>query len=448
MGELLARGLERASGSAFGMPGGALKSRALLAAHLAGRVVDRVVVEPRKPLDLIRRAVVDAFFLETTLREFGANSMVRSRHGFFPHIFMPDFHGPHFDEALQRAALPGRGPGIVYFSVTGDCPCNCAYCFAGAGGGVRRDIGDEPVLEVARKLAELRVPLVNLSGGEPLTHFDRVVKAVRILDRGSEVRMFTGGFGLTAARLRKLRDAGLTGVFVSLDTDDAKAFDRDRGRPGAFAAATAALRLCADEGMLTFINCVVGRDRFHTTEEIVRFLRFVESVHPEVVVNFLPQLSTGRGAEAEGFREPSECHEVAERIVETGAAIGRPVSMLFGRVDTLLGCPGAGGKLLNVDIDGNVTVCVARASLGNLLEEPFERIYERYVRRCDRLKVGFFCCEVSEINEGELLEPAASHRALNDFFARNRNSDVQRSFDRFGWLAEYALREATPRAAR
>ena len=113
--------------------------------------------------------------------------------------------------------------------------------------------------------------------------------------------MFTTGIGLTGERLGQLQAAGLKGVFVSLDGEDQEAFDRTRGRPGAFAAAVAALKFATAHDVLTFVNCVVSRSAFPGEIEVERFLRFIVAIDPRVVVNFLPQPSTGRGADAHSF---------------------------------------------------------------------------------------------------------------------------------------------------
>ncbi len=415
-----------------GMPLGPLPSRSLLGWHLLRKA--RREVWQGRPVEAARSLLAEAIFLEIAHRQFGPNSMIRSRHGFFPHIFLPDYHGPCFDEAIRRLVLPGRGPNILYFSLTGVCPCHCEYCFAGAGGGARDDIGDETALRVAAEVAALRVPLVNISGGEPLARFERLLSVVRILSAGCEVRVFTTGIGLTAERLDALREAGLKGVFVSLDGDDAEAFDRARGHRGAFAAATEALRRCAAAGMLTFVNCVVDRRRFRNEIDISRFLEFVEQIDSRIVVNFLPQLATGRGADADSFRSPEDCDAVAARVVETAKRMRRPVSMLFGAVDRFIGCPGAGGKLMNIDIAGNVTICISRAALGNVLEEPFEAIHARFLQHCRRLKVGFFCCAVSERSGDGVIDAAASRVALADFYAASPDAAWQRIVDRWGDL--------------
>lgn len=416
-----------------GIPRGPLASRAVLAAHLGRKALTRV---RRGELSAGRAAVrllADAVAFETTRRTFGVGSMIRGRHGLFPHVFLPDYHGPHFDEAVLRLLEPERGPNILYYSLTGSCPCRCEYCFAGAE-PTAGDLGDAVVLEVARAVARTRIPLVNISGGEPFVRFERLREAVRVLSEGCEVRVFTTGIGLTAPRLGALRDAGLKGVFVSMDTDDAAVFDRTRGRLGSFEAARRALEAAAAEGVLTFVNSVVDRRRFPDRAAVARFLRFIERIDPRIVVNFLPQLAAGRGAQADSFRTPEECEPIAERIVSTAAQLGRPVSMLFGRVDTFMGCVGAGGRLMNVDIAGNVTVCISRAALGNVLDEPFGSIYDRFRRRCTQLKVGFFCCDVGEGDCGDVLPPEAAARALDGFYASHPDADWQRLRARLGPL--------------
>lgn len=419
---------------ATGMPRGELASRAVVGAHVVRRAF-----ASGEPRGAVRRALADATFFEITRWNFGWNSMIRNRHGFFPHVFMPDYHGPQFHEAMRRVSFPGLGPNVMYFSLTGACPCFCEYCFAGAGGHAPPDVGDAGVLEVARAVARLRVPLVNISGGEPLAKYDRLLATVRALREGSEVRMFTTGIGLTDWRLAELREAGLKGVFVSLDGPDEASFDRDRGRRGAHRDAMNALRTCARAGMLTFVNTVVGRQRFTDDAAVSDFLDFVARIDPQIVVNFLPQLATGRGTDADSFRTPAECEPVAERIVAVARRENRPVAMLFGQVDQFIGCLGAGGKLMNVDIHGNVTVCISRAAIGNVLKEPFEEIYQRFVGDCGGLKIGFFCCDVAADTGARLLDRHETGVALGRFHAETPDALWQRAIDRHGWLVRSLL---------
>src|SRR5574342_622973 len=96
-----------------GMPPGPLGAPAVLAGHVLRKTLIRLV--RGLPIGIVaRRALTDLLLLESIRRNFGAGSMLRGPHGFFPHIFMPAYHSPHFTEACLRAAFPGRGPNVVY----------------------------------------------------------------------------------------------------------------------------------------------------------------------------------------------------------------------------------------------------------------------------------------------------------------------------------------------
>lgn len=114
------------------MPSGALASRAVLASNVTRKAWARVRRRETSPLRSTVRLLADSIALETTRRTFGTQSMVRGQHGLFPHVFLPDYHGACFDEAVLRLLDPGRGPNVLYYSLTGTCPCRCEYCFAGA----------------------------------------------------------------------------------------------------------------------------------------------------------------------------------------------------------------------------------------------------------------------------------------------------------------------------
>jgi sulfatase maturation enzyme AslB (radical SAM superfamily) len=156
---------------------------------------------------VLRRALLQVGFLEVALRVAGRRGIFHARRAFYPLFLLPDFHGPHFDEALRRLLLPGRGPFMVHLAVTGACPCRCKYCYAEAGGTKAPDLGDDRVCDIARRLADARVPLVILGGGEPLSRFERLLSLIEMLSPASEVRLATSGVGLTSLRATKLRDA-------------------------------------------------------------------------------------------------------------------------------------------------------------------------------------------------------------------------------------------------
>ncbi len=418
------------------VPRARIGTRAVLGVHLAARAWS-----DRGRARGLRRSVLRLGFLEAALRTFGGDGMFGEGEAFYPLFLLPDFHGAHFDEALRRLLLPGRGPFAAHLAVTGACPSRCTYCYAAAGGPNPPDLGDERVLAVARALIAKGVPLISLGGGEPLSRFERVVRLVEVLAPSAEVRLATSGVGLDAARAERLKKAGLTALAVSLDSDDAQQVNLSRGYARAFDAAVEALRCSADAGLITLVTSVVDSEGFRTTTDADRFLRFIQTIHPKLIVNFLPKFATGRAASTGGFASPAEYAPVARILARAIREGGYRATVFLDPLEQLMGCVGAGRRQLNVDIRGNVTACISGASFGNLVEEPFDTVYERFRSDGARLKRGFFCASIGDRAGGAtVLDAEASFQALAEFYASHPDTLFQKLLDRAGpqlaWLAD------------
>jgi MoaA/NifB/PqqE/SkfB family radical SAM enzyme len=95
------------------------------------------------------------------------------------------------------------------------CNLSCTYCN-------EYDKTSEPVptdlmLRRLDKLAELGTQIVTFSGGEPTLHPDLDVLIRRVRDNRSIVTLITNGYFLTPDRIKKLNDAGLDYLQISID---------------------------------------------------------------------------------------------------------------------------------------------------------------------------------------------------------------------------------------
>jgi len=95
------------------------------------------------------------------------------------------------------------------------CNLSCTYCN-------EFDDTSKPVpLDTIRaridKLASLGTSIITLSGGEPLLHpdLDDIIRRMR--EGGAIAGMITNGYLLTADRIRRLNDAGLDHMQISID---------------------------------------------------------------------------------------------------------------------------------------------------------------------------------------------------------------------------------------
>jgi len=131
--------------------------------------------------------------------------------------------------------VPAGGPAICNISVTNLCNATCDFCnFAHDKGFVtdRRTLDARRFVEgLALLKARANVRFVTFMGGEPLLH-PRIVELVRnATDMGIQPTMVTNGW-LLPPKVDALADAGITTLFISIDSHDALVHERNRGLKG------------------------------------------------------------------------------------------------------------------------------------------------------------------------------------------------------------------------
>lgn len=116
---------------------------------------------------------------------------------------------------LARALLSTRHPVLAHIIPMRRCNLACAYCN-------EFDHVSQPVpLEVMRrrldKLAELGTSIVTISGGEPMMHPQIYEIIAHIRRRHMIAGLISNGFYMTPERIKKLNQAGLQYLQISID---------------------------------------------------------------------------------------------------------------------------------------------------------------------------------------------------------------------------------------
>lgn len=130
----------------------------------------------------------------------------------------------------------GRVHDYVRIAVNERCNLRCIYCMPAAGLAFQEGealLSSDEIVRVVAVLAGLGVNKVRFTGGEPLLRRDLpdLIRCVSGTPGIESVHVTTNGI-LLEDRAAALRDAGLHGVNVSLDTLDAARFLRITRRAG------------------------------------------------------------------------------------------------------------------------------------------------------------------------------------------------------------------------
>ncbi len=170
--------------------------------------------------------------------------------------------------------VAGRGPAgpVVIWNLIRRCNLLCKHCYAISG---NVDFPDElsyaQVCEVMDDLKACGVPVLILSGGEPLLRPDIFDISRRAKEMGFYVGLSTNGVLITEPVMEDLVDIGYDYVGISLD-GIGEVHDAFRGMQGAFDASLNALRLCRDHGIKAGVRFTMTEDNAHQFEDILKLV--------------------------------------------------------------------------------------------------------------------------------------------------------------------------------
>jgi len=169
----------------------------------------------------------------------------------------------------------GNGrPRLIFWEVTKGCNLRCIHCRATATElSSPLDLPTSKALSLIEEIAAYASPILVLSGGEPLYRADIFELARFGTRKGLRIALATNGTQVTPEVARKIVDAGVKRVSISLDGANAQTHDAFRGIPGAFDAAVRGLRNLQELGMSVQINMTIARHNAHELPAVLDLAR-------------------------------------------------------------------------------------------------------------------------------------------------------------------------------
>ncbi|HET6342824.1 MAG TPA: radical SAM protein [Gemmatimonadota bacterium] len=208
-------------------------------------------------------------------------------------------------------------PHVVAWNLTRRCNLACSHCYIAAGSwhAADEELPTADCRRIADEILEVNPrPLVILSGGEPLLREDLEETARHLASRGATVVVGTNGTRLTVDRIETLKQAGVQGVAVSVDSLDPVYHDRFRHGDGALEETLAAVERLRKQRLDFIVQTSVTRGNRAEIPGIAEWAAGKGAVGFNVY--FLVQ--TGRGAGMRGLT-PAENEEVLAELVRLEA---------------------------------------------------------------------------------------------------------------------------------
>mgnify|MGYP000008676504 FL=1 len=377
--------------------------------------------------------------LAKPLYEIGSR-LLRVDKGFMRHQFLEDQYGEAW---LRGFALMMRGvkkygiripfvpaaPFLIVWNYTYKCNLRCKHCYENAGRSGKYELSTDEAkqtIDILSNLAGAGLPALSFSGGEPLARedfFDIVSYAKKKIPYLS---LASNGTLITKDNAKRLRDAGIDYVEISLDGASAATHDWFRGIPGAFERTMEGIKNCIEEGIDTCIATVIHKQNLAEIEKIlnladelgVRFMHFnyiptgrakahleldltpKERLHVlQLVGNKIIDLYLRSKEEELKF---GKSNVKVDRFFSTCpqyASVTRELSRRKGEtfmveahyaakkgvenVANFLGGCGAGRLYCAIEPNGDIKPCVffptnEETVLGNILKDDFEEIWDNH----------------------------------------------------------------------
>jgi len=162
--------------------------------------------------------------------------------------------------AGPKRNLPGP---VVIWNLIRRCNLRCKHCYSiSTDVDFPGELSTEEVFTVMDDLKRFRVPVLILSGGEPLLRPDIFTISRRAKDMRFYVGLSTNGTPIDEANIGAIAEVGYDYVGISLDGIGAT-HDRFRRRDGAFDASLRGIRLCIKHGIKVGLRFTLTQDNFH-----------------------------------------------------------------------------------------------------------------------------------------------------------------------------------------
>lgn len=273
---------------------------------------------------------------------------------------------------------------IVSWNTTNECNMYCEHCYRNAGVGVKGELNTTEGKALLDEIDKAGFNIIIFSGGEPLVRQD-IYELVEYASKiGLRPVLGSNGTLITLEVARKLKEVGLKGIGISLDSLDAEKHDKFRNYNGGFTATVNGMKNCREVGLPFQVHTTVMN---WNMDEILNITDFAVDMGAVAHHTFF-LVPTGRGSNIEDQSLNRDQYEdllknIMLKQKEVSIELKPTCAPEFMRIAKEMGMNPrfsrgclAGTSYCIINPVGNVQPCAyLDLPIGNVREIPFNEIW-------------------------------------------------------------------------
>ncbi len=312
--------------------------------------------------------------------------MIKTHGRYYWNMHVPGFPSEIFDRnflsGLNRA-VPVRSfhnrLSLLFLGITSRCPLNCRHCYDWTPLKQEDSLSVDELQAILSKYLEKGISQVVFLGGEPMARFKDLLQLVRNVGDQSETWFSTSGYQLDKEKATMLKNAGLAGVWISIDHYDKNKHNAIRGHDQAFDWAIEATQNTVNAGLLTCWSLCLTPEMVDL-KELTAYATLAASNHVNFI-NILEPMAKGRYCGKDVAIDINGLKILEEFFLKTNTDPSNsnfPVIVYDGYLLRRLGCLGAGRRYVYIDSRGHLHPCpFCRSEKAmNTMDRPVELLLQ------------------------------------------------------------------------
>jgi MoaA/NifB/PqqE/SkfB family radical SAM enzyme len=261
---------------------------------------------------------------------------------------------------LQRHASPlteREKLSFIFLAITRKCPMRCEHCFEWDNLNQRESFTKDDLYKVIDLYQKEGVLQIHFSGGEPMVRIKDLIDLVQYASPQSACWVLTSGFNFTPQNAWLLKNAGCTGVVVSIDHYIPELHNLFRGKEDAFVNAVNAVAYAKRYGLVTALS-VCATKSFLDGEHLIPYMDFAKSLGVQFVQVLEPR-QVGHYADKEVLLDEHHITLLEKTFTQINHATeysNHPTLLYHGYHQRRVGCF-SGSRSVYIDSAGDVHAC-------------------------------------------------------------------------------------------